>query len=304
MMARQTNSPLEHTFRALRLPFITASALPFIFGSLINGPGIDAVRFSLGLIAVVSAHLSANLINDYADSRSGADWHDGQFYGLFGGSKLIQEGILTEGFYLRLAAFFAASSALAVAALAMILSSPFVIAVFAVVTAAAWSYSAKPLQLSYHFLGEPVIFILFGPVPVMAGYFLQTGIFPDIKSFMLSLPFGFMTAAILYANEVPDLPDDARANKHNWAALLGPRKAYIGYCLLMTFAFVSIIYIVLRYAMNPAAFSVLLTVPAALKAAAVLKGYRGDKRAMLWSSKATIAVHAIASIVLILGVVI
>ena len=62
--------------RACRLPFINASVLPFIFGSLINHRNFNLLYFILGLIAVSATHISANLINDYADALSGADWLD------------------------------------------------------------------------------------------------------------------------------------------------------------------------------------------------------------------------------------
>ncbi|MFA5096893.1 MAG: hypothetical protein WC478_06095, partial [Candidatus Omnitrophota bacterium] len=81
--------------RALRLPFISASILPFVFGSLIARQDFNMLGFTLGLLAVIFTHLSANLINDYFDSKSGVDWRDGNFYGFFGGSKLIQEGALS-----------------------------------------------------------------------------------------------------------------------------------------------------------------------------------------------------------------
>ena len=90
--------PLGIFVRALRLPFITASIFPFIAGSLLSLPHFDVLRFITGLVCAASAHLSANLINDWADSRSGADNKDKHFYGFFGGSKLIQENILTEKF--------------------------------------------------------------------------------------------------------------------------------------------------------------------------------------------------------------
>ena len=89
---------LFNFIRAFRLPFITASTLPFVAGSLFERGNFNFTGFILGFIAVAATHLSANLINDYADSRSGADWGDRHYYGLFGGSKLIQEGGLTESF--------------------------------------------------------------------------------------------------------------------------------------------------------------------------------------------------------------
>ena len=67
---------IKNISRALRLPFITASILPFIFGSLIVRKNFNSAGFTLGLLAAIFTHLSANLINDYFDSRSGVDWLD------------------------------------------------------------------------------------------------------------------------------------------------------------------------------------------------------------------------------------
>ena len=73
--------------RALRLPFTNASILPYIFGSLIVKERFNFLTFCLGLAAAVGMHLSSNLMNDYADSKSSADWQDKKFYGFFEGVK-------------------------------------------------------------------------------------------------------------------------------------------------------------------------------------------------------------------------
>lgn len=174
---------IRNIVRALRLPFSSASALSFLFGSLIERDNFNLPGFLLGFIAVVCTHLSANLINDYADSKSRMDWQDNKFYKFFGGSKLIQEKVFSGRFYLHLAILFFALASICVVFLAVILKSPLVVGLFLIIIVLGWSYSVKPLQFSYHRLGELIIFILFGPAAVMGGYFIQTRLFPDLKSF-------------------------------------------------------------------------------------------------------------------------
>ena len=294
---------VKNLARALRLPFVSASAFPFIFGSLINSHHFNTAAFLLGLAAVISTHLSANLINDYADSTTGADSQDKDFYGFFGGSKLIQEGVFSQKFYLALAASFALFAFFSVSALAVILKNTFVLWIFFAILFFGWAYSVKPLQFSYHRLGEIVIFILFGPAPVMGGYFLQTNIFPDVKSLMLSLPFGFLTTAILYANEIPDLQDDERSGKLTWVSAIGRKRAYIAYCILMALAFSSIMLNAGYHFMNSAALISLFLIFAAYKAAVILKDHFGDKKMLVESSKLTIAVHTLVSLILIITVI-
>ena len=242
-------------FRAMRLPFVSASALPFIFGSLLNKDGFYFLNFLLGLTGVVATHMSANLINDYADSKSGRDWQDKKYYGLFGGSKLIQEGVLSELFYFKLAVLFLVVAGTCLLMLAFTLHSMLIIQFFLVIVILSWAYSQKPFRLSYRMAGEPVIFLLFGPALVMGGYFIQNEIFPDARSFILSLPFGFLTTALLFINEVPDAEADATVGKKTWVALTGKQNAYIVYAILVLFAFFYIaVSMALGYVKWPAVF--------------------------------------------------
>ncbi len=294
---------LKNFIRALRLPFITASVLPFVFGSLLAIRNFYPLNFFLGLLAVVATHLSANLINDYADSESGADWRDVKFYGFFGGSKLIQEGVFPESFYRNRALFFALCAGAAVIALSVLLESLTIIRFYALILLLGWSYSVRPLQLAYRGLGEPVIFTLFGPALVMGAYFIQTGIFPTLQGFLLSLPFGYFTAAILFANEIPDYAHDKKSGKITWVGLLGERWSFLVYSILMCLGFGSIILgIYAGYLGKISAFSFLLILPA-IQAARILSRDYADKKKLVVSSGITITIHTWVSLLLILDLI-
>ncbi len=291
---------LKNVIRALRLPFVSASVLPFIFGSLIHGKVVNWPGFFLGIATVISTHLSANLINDYADSRSGADWQDLRFYNFFGGSKLIQEKIFSERFYLGAALICALLAACCVVCLALILRSFLPLVLSLAIMFLGWSYSTPPLRFSYRRLGEVIIFLLFGPAPVMGGYFIQSGIFPDWRGFILSLPFGMLTCAILFANELPDYAEDKKAGKLNWVSLTGAKAAFALYLCLIALAYGAIIWaIILKYLGSLAAFSFIF-IPLGLKAAKILRRNFSDKDKLIESSRLTIILQGGVSIILIL----
>lgn len=290
--------------RALRLPFVTASVLPFVFGSLIEREYFNLFGFFLGLIAAISTHLSANLINDYADSKSGADWQDRKFYRFFGGSKLIQEKVFSERFYLRFAVVLAFISLFSVIFLALVLKRPTVIIYYLLIVFLGWSYSIKPLQLSYRRLGEPILFILFGPVLVMGGYFIQTGIFPDLRSFMLSLPFGFLVTLILFVNEIPDFADDKQAEKSTWVSITGPKKAFVTYYMLVGAALLAIALNIWLGFLSVRALSCLVFIILAVKTGNILKRDFKDKAKLIQSSKLTITLQTLVGIILILDLLI
>ena len=289
----------KNLIRALRLPFITASVLPFIAGSLLAKGGGSFLRFFFGLTAVASMHLSANLINDYADSKSGADWSDKNFYGFFGGSKLIQEKVLTERFYLYLSLFFSGMTFFSVLCLAWLLKDLRVLSYFFLILFLSFSYSVKPLQLSYRKWGEVIIFILFGPACTMGGYYLQTGIFPEARSFLLSLPFGFFTSAILLVNEIPDYADDQRAGKNTWVSFTGSQNAFLIYAALVLLGFLSVAGNIL--AGNLGLFSLFAFLPIIFpfRAVKVLMLSSSDKGAFMSSSKLTVQLQLLTGIIMI-----
>jgi 1,4-dihydroxy-2-naphthoate octaprenyltransferase len=222
--------------RALRLPFITATIFPFLAGSVL-ARHCDFIILALGLFCAVSTHIAANLINDYADSKSGADWQDKKFYGFFGGSKLIQEGKLSEVFYLKQAVMYFVAAFAAAVLLAVVTHRVQVLVYFLSILLLGIFYSLKPWAFSYRYLGEVLIFTLFGPACVMGAYYLQCGVFPARESAYLAIPFGFFTTAILFANEIADFSTDTSVSKYNLVALVTPKYSYIFYYFLMVLSY-------------------------------------------------------------------
>jgi len=300
----QTKISLQNIIRALRMPFILASILPFVFGSLIVSKHLNLAGFILGVFAVIATHLSANLINDYCDSKSGADWQDRRFFGFFGGSKLIQEGVFSEKFYLSAAFVLGVIALFCIIALAFLIKSFFLVAMYILIITLSWQYTALPLKFSYRYLGEVFIFLFFGPLTVMGGYFIQSGIFPDLKSFILSLPFGFFTTAILFSNEIPNFQDDSAASKLTWVNLFGLKQAYVSYAILIALGFSFIIFGVAIGYLSPLALLSVLLIPMPFKAAVILRKEYSDKTKLVQSSGLTIKLQALIGIVLILGVII
>ncbi len=81
-------------------------------------------------------------------------------------------------------------------------------------------YTAGPWPLGYHGLGDPFVFIFFGPVGVMGTFYLHTGsVHPLI--FVVSLPVAFLVTAILVINNLRDINTDPLAGKMTIAVKIG-----------------------------------------------------------------------------------
>ncbi|MBD3246234.1 MAG: hypothetical protein GF333_04415 [Candidatus Omnitrophica bacterium] len=288
---------------AMRLPFLTASLFPFVAGSL-AARQYSSLVFWLGLGAVIGTHTGANLLNDYADSRSGADWQDLRPFKFFGGTKLIQSGRFSEQSVLRLALLCLLFATGCVAGLALLLGDVKVLGLFILIVFLAAAYSLRPFQFAYRRVGEGIVFLLFGPALVMGGYFLQSGIFPDIKSFLLSLPFGFFTAAILLVNEIPDYSDDIRVGKRNLVSVSGAASAYKLYLAVVVLGFLSIGVCLAAAIVRPAAGWSFLGIGILPGIIRVLKEKYVAKVACVRSSQYTILLHGWVSAALIAGIVV
>ena len=149
--------------------------------------------------------------------------------------------------------------------------------------------------------GEALVFILFGPVCVMGAYFIQTGIFPDGRAFILSLPCGFLTTAILFANEVPDFEGDRGTGKFNWVSLTGPRYAFLNYWLICGLGFAGILLNLFLGNLGRVSWLAFLFLPLVFKAGLILRKDFQIKEKLVVSSQLTIAMQGLVSVVLIMG---
>jgi 1,4-dihydroxy-2-naphthoate octaprenyltransferase len=247
--------------------------------------------------------LAANLINDYADSRSGADWNDLKFYGFFGGSKLIQEKVLPEKFYLKGALLFLAAAFLTVILLAIGLKDNRTIFYYLLVIFLGVAYSVNPLRLSYRRLGEVVVFVLFGPACVMGAYFIQSKSFPNLDSFILSLPFGLFTTAILVANEIADCTDDFKSKKYNLISLIGQMRGHIIYFALVEAGLFMVLINVIGSNGHFISLLAFVVMRILRRSGFILKAYYNDKEKLLESSRLTIKAANLVYLFLLAGVI-
>lgn len=292
---------MQNVLRALRLEFCLASLLPFVCGSFFAAGPCDGVLCVLGALTVLCAHLSANLINDYADSRSGVDWNDLHYYGLFGGSKLIQSGLLSERWYKNAAIFFASLAVLFITLISLMLGDRVVLGLAIGAGVLGWMYSLRPFALSHRALGEPLIFCLFGIVPFGAGFYLQTQIFFPPEILIASLPYGFLITAVLFANEIPDYVSDRAAGKRTWVSLCGPERAFLVYGLLQLGAFVALMFCISRRLYAPWVLISLVAIIPLIKALRIMRLFPYDKERLVLSSRITVAEYNCIGLILILG---
>jgi len=263
---------LNKFLRVSRFNFLPVSLLPYAVGGLfaVRDGGFSTERFILGAFGAAAVHLAGNLFNEYWDWRLAADVAGADRAPHFGGSKSLQEGVVTER-YVRRAAWCCLGVAVCVGVwFSLILKSAFILVFGAGGAFIAWAYTARPFTLIYRGLGEIFLFIAFGPLLVSGAYYLQRGaVTPPVL--LLSAAAGLAVASVLIANEIADAVTDERAGKRNLSVRLGRHGTLAVYQLCLALAYLLPTAGVLNELLPLSFLLLLATVPFAEMASASLR---------------------------------
>lgn len=289
-----------------RLPFLTASLIPVLLAAAWVAATDNAPSaFPWGLFGITLAgaaflHLAANLFNDYFDWTSGTDEQNNDYFLPFsGGSRSVELRIVTP----RTLAILG-TAALAIAAACGVFVAlqgrPLVYAFGAIGALSGFFYTAPPLRLAArHGLGELFVGLNFGPLMTAgAAYALRGTLTPE--DFLIGIPMGLLTTAILWVNQFPDTPADIRAGKVHLVATMGIQRARWGYLALMVTAYGAALGLALTGIAPLGSLLVLLALPIAFWTARTVIRHYAD-RALAKASAGTIALHLVSGLLTAAG---
>lgn len=219
---------LNAWYRATRPRVFTATYVPLALAGVIAlEQGVfDLVPFLLALFGALCLQTAANLVNEYADYRRGADT-----YKVAGQGMAIKHKILSPR-----SVFIGAVVTLVLGALVGLLllahSGPLLLWIGLVGVIGAVVYTAGPFPLAYNGLGELAAGIMFGPLMVLGAYYVMARAY-DPLPVIASLPVTFMVAAILHANNIRDMDADRAIHKRTLAVIMGLPFARAEYAFLV-----------------------------------------------------------------------
>lgn len=240
----------------------SASIVPVLVGAMIaladGNPNANWLLFPIALIAGVLFHTGTNMVSEYHDYRKGVDRPETYGSSRILVDKLMEPKTVLHGGYVAFAIGFI---------LGMILvyfhGLPMLI-LGLVGLLGGLLYTGGPAGYKYFALGDLLVFIMMGPLMVVGGYLAVTGEF-NMNVLYISLPVGFLVAAILCANNIRDIIHDTQASIKTMASVLGMKRARGEYYFLVISAFLSIIVMVVLGVLEPWALLPLLSFPPALK---------------------------------------
>jgi len=234
--------PVLRYFLATRPAFLTVTLFACMVG--LGAAHYDAIALSpvnaaATLLFALMAHAGINVLNDYYDELNGTDrLNTDRVYPFTGGSRFIQNGVLTAG---QTRAFGASLLAIVAAAGLWLtsVSAPGLVWIGAGGLFVGWAYSAPPFALNSRGLGEPCVAGGFALI-VVGTDFVQRGAVAALPV-LAAVSYALLVMNILYLNQFPDRRADAAAGKRHWVVMLGARRARWGYLAIGVAAYGSLI---------------------------------------------------------------
>lgn len=283
-------TPLARYFAATRAPFLLVSLGSCLVGlasAAATGVAIDAAKAAATIVFAMVAQAGANVFNDYYDSASGNDAANTErIFPFTGGSRLIQNGVLTEGQMLAFGtALFGAT--IAAGLWLMAVSGPDLFFFGAAGLFVGWAYSAPPFRLNSRGWGEACIWLAWMLIAAGTDY-VQRGT-PSATPWIASAGYALLVTNVLFINQFPDRRADEAVGKRHWVVRLGPEAAVRMYAAIALAAYACLGAAILASALPATALAGFLAAPLAVKAWRHLAAHHRDVSRLAPAIQATIA---------------
>jgi 1,4-dihydroxy-2-naphthoate octaprenyltransferase len=216
-------------WESVRPRSLTVAAVSSVLGTTALAP-LHAVQPLIAagcLLLALLLQAATNVLNDGEDALTGADDYAGS-----GASLAMKSRWITPAQARVIALWLFASAAILGVTIALAAHRPALLVLGVVAVFVGWAYTAPPLRLAYHPLGEAASGLPMGLGIVWGTAAAQTAAVP-YSVFWAAAPLALLTAGILHANNARDRTHDAAVGKRTLATRLSPRAVVLEYRLLV-----------------------------------------------------------------------
>ena len=219
-----------------RAAVFTMTATSGIIGGLLAigtaGAAVNYWYLALSIIGLVIAHAANNMINDYFDLEGGVDT-DEYVRALYAPHPILS-GWLSKA-QLRNAILLMQAFDLAILLVLVWARGPWVAAFAFGGLFISVFYVAPPIKLKHRGLGEPGVFIVWGPLMIAGTYFVATGTLPGWV-WVDSLPYAILVTTVLFGKHIDKISADTAKGIHTLPVILGETRArWVAQALMIAF---------------------------------------------------------------------
>lgn len=259
---------LKASIKSMRLRTLPLSLSGVILGVTLAADKTDVSPWTAALIflTTVCLQILSNLSNELGDTLSGTDSADRQ-----GPKYALGSGDMTIGDIKKLILMFIGLCV--ISGLAMIqvsfgslfkTESICLEALGAAAIVGAMKYTLGKNPYGYRGLGDVFVFIFFGLVSVLGGYYVAARELPPLIMLLPASSIGCFSVGVLNVNNIRDMKTDA-VNRVTVAIKLGMKGARIYQTILVTLGWALILVFCAVYDFAPGHYIFLITLPLYIK---------------------------------------
>ena len=182
---------------------------------------VDWALLALAIIGLVVAHAANNMINDYFDLEGGVDT-EGYVRALYAPHPILSGWVSKR--QLAAAILIANGIDLAIMLTLAAVRGPLVIAFALAGLFISVFYVAPPIRLKHIGLGEPGVFVVWGPLMVAGTFFVATGDLPGWV-WLASLPYAILVTTVLFGKHIDKIEADGAMGIRTLPVILGDARA-------------------------------------------------------------------------------
>jgi 1,4-dihydroxy-2-naphthoate polyprenyltransferase len=252
----------------LGMPFMSVTVGSFL--ALYANASFSVIKYLVAALAAMLLQAGANLINDYYDFAKGTDVDNWESPDAFGPGLVIQQGLLTAD-QIRVGGLITLVLG-SILGLALAWSCGWPVLLLGLIGVfGAYFYTAAPLSLAYHGLGDFMVFALMGPGYVLGAYYVQAFHFSAAAA-LIGTSMGLLCSSLLQVNNLRDIENDRKHGKWTMAALIGRKAAIVELITCDSLAYLLVLLSLALRLIPLLSIAVLITLPRAIDKVKLISG--------------------------------
>ncbi len=240
------------------------------------------VPLALTLVGLITAHAASNLFDDYWDAKHGIDTSRDYFRPAYMPHPTLSGMMSPQGLFSLGLAHLALMAA--ITAYFVMLRGPLVLLLAGLGVVFLTLYAGGPLPLKRVGLGEPTVFLVWGPLMVGGTYFVLSGTLP-LWVVVASIPYAVSVTTVLFGKHIDKIDYDTPLGVKTVPVLLGEAATKTALKALILIAYLAVVGLVVTRFLPVWSLVSILALPQANQLFRVLSSPKPKERppeAIMW----------------------
>lgn len=183
---------------------------------------VNYLNFALAVIGLVLAHAANNMINDYFDMEGGVDTNE--YTRALYAPHPVLAGLISKRSLLLAILVVNLIDAAIMLYFTLTVGWPTLVFALAGLFISVF-YVAPPIKLKHIGLGEPGVFIVWGPLMIGGAYYVTAGTLPAMGVWLASIPYALVVTTVLIGKHIDKREVDREKGIRTLPVIIGERSS-------------------------------------------------------------------------------